>query len=127
MGQIALQSRLDIAYEQERLGRPLSEPEMQTIVGRNSVKVIRTSPGTLWGLFGPHRDEVPLAMVSDPATIEVPSDDKEKIVRAFKNNGVTDPTDAQIRQAYLAGKTPNLAVAPPVIKTPRVPITKGSK
>jgi hypothetical protein len=127
MGQIALQSRLDIAYEQERLGRPLSEPEMQTIVGRNSVKVIRTSPGTLWGLFGPHRDEVPLAMVSDPATIEVPSDDKEKIVTAFKNNGVTAPTDAQIRQAYLAGKTPNLTVAPPVIKTPRVPITKGSK
>jgi hypothetical protein len=127
IGRIALQSRLDIAYEQERLGRPLSEPEIQTIVGRNSVKVIKTSPGAFWGLFGPHREVVPLAMVSDPATIEVPSEDRERINTAFKNNGVMNPTEAQIRRVYLAGKMPNLAVAPSVIKMPRVPITKRGK
>lgn len=101
LGELEYRSKLLIEAEQQNRGRKLLMEEKQKIVKQLFMEVpVRVK--NRW--YEPGETSVenrPLYSVKNPDSIVVPDDVRTAIVNVFKNAGIPNPTEKQIRDGYL--------------------------
>lgn len=102
LGELEYRAKLLIDAEQNNRNRKLTMEEKQKIVKQLFIEVPVRFRNTFMGMDrGTSIENRRLYQVKDPEAIVVPDADRKAILKVFKDAGIENPTEKQIRDGYI--------------------------
>jgi hypothetical protein len=101
LGELKFRVESMIDDQQRQLGRPLQRKEKDDIMKRMIVEVPVSYKQNVFGVTRTGVMTKRLFEVQSPENIVIQGQDREAVVRALKNVGIQNPTEAQIREGYV--------------------------
>lgn len=102
LGELKYRVEVLIDSEQRRLGRSLQRKEKDDIMKRLVVEVpVRMKTSFMGVSTGETIEKRPVFRVQYPENIVIRGADRESVVKALKDVGIQNPTEAQIREGYV--------------------------
>lgn len=90
-----------VSQEQARLGRKLSYDEKDTLIRKSFVKLPVETKGFLWGTTTKDVPFYALSSFKQEGKIAIPAADRTLILKAFTQQGIAEPSETQIIDAYI--------------------------